>query len=878
MMHTEGSIQPPSPSVAPPAHPHASLLQKLIDAALQAVHDEAAWDQLEAEADRLEQPELVAQAYRQALYQDLDAYGAARLGRRAVRFFEECYGQGSSELVALLQAALERHPDIDSWAFQRLTVDLAVAERWDTLLALYDEALTKPLGEAQRVRLLEEAAQCAKDFAGEAQRAVVYLRQLSDLRPGDSGLAASLERLLERQRAWLPLIEFLRSRLPYQSPADASATRLRIADLWIDRLQEPSEGLQVLLTLLEDEQVAESAYGMLEGLVDNTEAPTAVRHEAFLQLKRRYESDDRGTDVVRAIDSALTFAAAGESADLHREAAERLAARGQARDAMQHYAALLRLQPDATDAREQLRQLAEHTTDHQAFVDALVTAAAAAPQAATRVQLRAQAGDVALRWCKDASTAIACFADVLAEAEADLPLALPTARRLAALYDADDRFEEQLQCLERVAALEHDPSQADATLQRVVQLANQLQAPERALAATEARLGFEPNRRGALDDKIACLQTLERWPDLAHTLDKRAAVAQTSSLKRDFLARRAQVQAELLADAEGAIQTWLRVHQLCPWDNEALQGLIHLYAQTQQWRELAELLEQGSFRSLEQRTAMLVQLGETYHRELQVPELACKALAQALKNAPAHTAARTAMQALLQEVAVASVAAEALASACRETGDWEELLALLPARLGATHDDGRKVSLLREAAEVAELHLQRPVEAHGLLADAFLLRPRQEVLEHEFARLTEQTSRAGEAGGVYMQTGQQLRQEMPRLAAQHFARAGVLYESIEAYGEALESYSQALACHPDNNEWAESVVRAARRTGTVGQASVPLQHSLDALGEDADRLELLASVQREQPSEALYTTLMSLANLGRRPLPRLREAAQLALE
>ena len=65
------------------------------------------------------------------------------------------------------------------WAFERLSLLLTIAERWDELLAEYDRKLAHDRSSAERrLPLLEEAARIAKDFAGQGERASDYLKEL----------------------------------------------------------------------------------------------------------------------------------------------------------------------------------------------------------------------------------------------------------------------------------------------------------------------------------------------------------------------------------------------------------------------------------------------------------------------------------------------------------------------------------------------------------------------------------------------------------------------------------------------------------------------------------------------------------------------------
>ena len=141
------------------------------------------WDRVEELARSLGRPDEVAALYEDVLARSLGRDQALSIGERAVQFYEEWF-EDSGRVVRILERVLELDPTAD-WAFDRLKLLLDSSERWDDLFALYDRALDSATGK-KRANLLEDAAQTAKDFADRPDRAILYLEQLHELRPGDS--------------------------------------------------------------------------------------------------------------------------------------------------------------------------------------------------------------------------------------------------------------------------------------------------------------------------------------------------------------------------------------------------------------------------------------------------------------------------------------------------------------------------------------------------------------------------------------------------------------------------------------------------------------------------------------------------------------------
>src|SRR5207302_3149571 len=136
------------------------------------------------------------------------------------------------------------HPG--GWALDALRLLSARQERWEELFALYDRVLGGKLDDTRRTELLEDAAQIAKDFAKNADRAIGYLEQILQYKPKNERLLASLERLYERHGKYRDLIGLLGAQLGGKNGNDAHALRSRMAALWLDELGDAGSALLVI--------------------------------------------------------------------------------------------------------------------------------------------------------------------------------------------------------------------------------------------------------------------------------------------------------------------------------------------------------------------------------------------------------------------------------------------------------------------------------------------------------------------------------------------------------------------------------------------------------------------------------------------------------
>ncbi|MBX3274186.1 MAG: tetratricopeptide repeat protein [Sandaracinaceae bacterium] len=810
-----------------------SELAAALAAARAAPQDEGSWDLLDELAEQTQRPDEVGALYREVLARDLGAELAETLGQRAAGFHEEWFSEDSPYLVQVLQRVLELTPEAD-WALQRLTVVMTVGERWAELLALYDRALAAARDAARREQLLEEAAQLAKDFAGQPDRAIGYLQQLLELRPNESQLVSSLERLLERQGRWEELIGLWRKQLAGASAADALALRGRIAACYLDHLEDGRATLREVAGLLDDGAPEAENLALLERVVALAASPHDVREGALAILRERYERDGRTDDVIRAVGVALGFADGAARVALHRELGERLAARGDTADAVTHWAEVLRLEPAAEDAQAELATLAQASGAHARYADALVAAADAADAGPRQYALLIDAGDVRARDLQDGAAAIALYQRVLG-ADALPPTKLTVARRLEKLLDAAERHADRLGVLEGLAHLETDPVERRRVLGQCARLAERLDEGDRALGFWQQRLDADASDPEALDALIELTGRLGRWELHVDALRRRVSADVPRLQRRLDLGRIATTQAAELDRVSESIDTWTRIQDEYGEDAETVDALFELLVRAGRYEEIHALLSRAVVRDAARAAEVLARLGDVCREHLGRGDEAAKAYHRAIVMEPGLARARDGLRSLLSDPSAKASAVNGLAKAYELTDDWGAILTLLDDRLGLARGDDERVELLTEAARLAE---QRGGDASGAfdaIARAVALEPASRELESELARLAEATGRWADAAAALGGAADALADGRKERAAELLRHRAGLLERLGEGAAALAAWLGALALVPHDVETAAEAIRAgaaaAQWDGAAG-AAVTASVARDTLQED----------------------------------------------
>ncbi|HRI11235.1 MAG TPA: hypothetical protein PKW35_25630, partial [Nannocystaceae bacterium] len=452
------------------------MLEQSLDVAMAALRNSPAqwtiWDRAERLAVTLGRTDEIAALYRELVGNDLQSDIALTLALRAAKFHIEWAGDDAAAQIRVLQRVLALDP-ASEWAFERLTSVLTLGGRWDDLLGLYDRALAAVTDRERRIAILDEAAGVAKDFAGQVARAIRYMQQLIPLQPQDDQLAASLERLLERETRWQDLIDLWRERLSLLGNEAPAGLKLRIAECLLDRMGQPESALAEIQDLLDEQPSDRGGRQLLERMLALEAMPAKVREGTLDRLRALYEDADLPGEVIRVLKVALPFLERARQIAIHRELAERQVALGRDVLAIEHYAAILALDPNLADDHRDLRHLSERTGEFGAYVEALIGAAAAA-EAARRVALLVEAADLRRDLLGDDAGAAELYTEVLTIAGIDDAIALRIAHDLAKLLGKPGRRDARLEVLDRLTALEPDPVVRAALLGEAARLASGL--------------------------------------------------------------------------------------------------------------------------------------------------------------------------------------------------------------------------------------------------------------------------------------------------------------------------------------------------------------------------------------------------------------------
>ena len=536
-----------------------------------------------------------------------------------------------------------------------------------------------------------------------------------------------------------------------------------------------------------------------------------MRHSALDLLRIHYEATGRPREIVRVLEAAIEMSAPQESLALREEAGARLAALDEDVAAMNHYAALLAINPASNVAQGRMLTLARRSSEFARYAEGIAAAAAASDHDIPRkVALLAEAARTRLDMLEDEAGAIELFQAAMAQEGLARDEETRVARRLAGLLARAERNAERLDVLERLAQVEGSPAARKTVVGEAARLAESLGETDRAVALWQSRIDTDAEDLFALDAMISLLESSERWEPLIHMLGVRLAKAQSEGQKRSDLVRIAVIYDQQLHNPMEAINAWMRVSAESGETAETVDALADLLTRTEQWDVLADLLERASGREIARVTDRLLRLSDACRAHLGAPERALFGYKNALNIDPQNETARAGMTALLEVESCRAESAKGLAQNYRQNQAWPQFLELVEPRLQDAADAREQLAILREAADIQEQQVADLPAALHSMARAFPIAPKDRGLEGHVLRLAAATDNWEIAAQAFHAAAEAVGDDPHEVAHLRFELGHILEERLQRQPEAHLSFLNVLGIQPGHL----AAVQALTRIGT----------------------------------------------------------------
>ena len=485
--------------------------------------------------------------------------------------------------------------------------------------------------------------------------------------------------------------------------------------------------------------------------------------------------------------------------------------------------------PTEAEALLALDRLYQSTKAYSDLLDNLRTQASLATEEASRNKLRLRIGRLMANELSDPSGALDTYREVLAS-DATIAEAIDAVRRLAQRDEQRDdavailepifrqtaRWDDLVQVLElKITGLE-DPY---ARREELVGLAD---VHEKGRANPSA--AFETYRRALHDDPANAVTltqlerlaaVLNRWNDVASTLEDEARATSDETTARDLAVRAAQIAEEHLQDDTRATGSYRQA--LAHGDEDViLAALDRIYARGEKWRDVAEIVERRVAIASEPGVLdqLDVRIAELRERQFGDASGALTAYRNVIERTPSHPEALAGVERLIEVAAVRAEAMDLLEQAYTTIDDAKKLAWMLSLKVQAADLSSDKVRLLQDLSRLREERLHDAAGAFAALVEAFKLDPRDDQILTDIERLAPIAGSWGQLRGVIEDTIAAHRADLdsPTIAQLNLRAARWYRHQLGDDASAERCLVAAVTAEPESADGLE-MLEAIHRTG-----------------------------------------------------------------
>ncbi|MGB0592113.1 MAG: tetratricopeptide repeat protein [Myxococcota bacterium] len=705
--------------------------------------------------------------------------------------------------------------------------------------------------EARAAVRLEARMKAAEDWSATAEMLQIQLTHCTDAEEGEAitrRWVSTVDLIGDAQREALAALLMGASKFPErQSLWNDTAPRAEEGGLWMMVFDAAKASLDAMpicpakvsigLWLAEQIEAQHGDSKRVQHALEHVLRAAPQQEEAFQRLEAMHSANEDHAGLIALLDLALT------ADDLKRE--RRLELLTRKRDIASSSASfvgalraacggILEISPQDHDALRTLERLAREDDDWEALDLVLQRRLEIAGDKSAKISLGLQRAENAIDRLgrPEAALSHAMTADALVgpgpghEGLIDLFENLleheSTREAAAARLETRYRVRKDWARLFNVLAVLRTTltagEQVEALTVEMVRLAHdELSDPSAALqTALDSFKGF-PERIGLRTWIVDLAKETDAWPRVFETVEAVLEADEDPAQVETLALWLGGLYVAQGGHREEAIRTFARVHALDAENLVAMDALEALYAEADDLAALRELLETRLKQAKDKERGEILQKLAEWTQRAEGPVAALAWWKELLWERPDHTAARTAVIALLDVEETADTAAGLLEPIFQREENWEGLVQVLAARAEREPDPTQSVALWMRLASLRETELNDATSAFDAYAKALDASPeRRDVLRG--------LERMAESADLWLPLSEKLEHlveviETPSRRAELLVRLGELYESqLERPDRAIDALRAALKLDEENRP----VLKGLRRLYEHAKQQEPL--------------------------------------------------------
>jgi golgin subfamily B member 1 len=495
-----------------------------------------------------------------------------------------------------------------------------IEDGWTRLVKLFEGALedSRDLDGKLAHELATKVARSYEDRLGDSPKAVEFFKKALSIETDDLNALAALEAIFTREEKYQDLLEIYRRRIDIAEDPDERLDFLnRTASIYEEMLNAPDEAISI--------------YNEVLGQAPDDMKALRALDRLYVQ---RQQWRDLGDNISRQL--ALVEQPYEQVALLVRLAQLRETHLGEIAAAVETYRQVLEHEDqnrDAVMALERLIGHPEHSAEHELTIANILEPiyksrgewtkqigiyeimAKHAFDPARKIELLHMISELHEIGGDNADAAFATFSRAMRED----PRNETTHAQLDRLARGLDKWPEVAALYDQVAeGAQEDDLKVALLFRRAQILEHELRDNDSAVTTYERVLQVSP---GTVEAASAIQTIHERtgdWTKLVDILKRKSEMLAHVDERKQLLFRAAQIEEEVLSNADAAIATFRHVLSIDDVDMTAMDALERMYVRLARWEPLKDVYAKKAdlAEDPEDKKAMLYVLAQVYDREL----------------------------------------------------------------------------------------------------------------------------------------------------------------------------------------------------------------------------------------------------------------------
>ncbi|MFO0738105.1 MAG: tetratricopeptide repeat protein [Labilithrix sp.] len=755
-----------------------------------------------------------------------------QLLRKVARVSSEMLNDHPRAFNSLAQALREQPHHAETRAEIQHIAEISNA--WKALTDLY-EGIAEHLTDAQLARSYWMLAAKIEDEAlGLVDEAAKGYAHVLSLDPADAEALDALEALFTRTQRWTDLIGVTERRIEQTAePELREQLYVRMARIYDEQLSRPDDAVSSYKRVLELDPASQTALAALDALFTRQQMWSDLAENLEAQLALAAEDDQQIALMLRLASLRETQMGQVEQAiDGYRSVLERDISNAQALGALERLG-----QDPAYELviADLLEPLYRQVGDFAKLIGAHEVQVRRSEDANRRVELLHQIAQLYEDAAADLNNAFATLARALKEdpANQDTQTAIDRVAR------ATGRFEDLAAVYRQLgeSVVANDPALgALLTMMSARVYEQDIGNVDTAIALYTRVLEIDGAHLAAAESLERLFRVTERYAELSQILQRKATILQEPQEQKDALFQAAQIEEDVLEQAEAAIAVYQKVLAIDEDDVKALDALIKRYLGLSRWQDLLSVYERKAdlVGDPDEKKRIYYQVGAVYERELGSVEQAIETYTKILELDPDDLQALSRLDVLYEQAQ-----------------NWAELLGILTRESEMCDDPNEAISFQYRIAELYEKRLDDVVRAIELYREIL-----QRQVDHEPTLRALEGLKSGEkdplGAAAVLEPVYEASQDWPKLISVHevqvahaddafqkvdlLHRIARLYEdALESHGQAFDTYARALQLDNGNEATLQNLERLAMVVNRWPQVAALYDVELDKLAETPDR-------------------------------------------